>query len=385
MSLGKDFTIDFVVDRDLIAHGFQKYKGPRDSYYIDCPFCGKKRKVGISSQRGLGKCNYCGEGFNKISLHAKLRGITNLEAGRELNDIFKGLSAEDRELYLKKTCDRENYQEPAPIEIRDTVYRGLLSLLSLSEEHEQDLKKRGLTEKQIHECMYKTFPSVKRAEIGRKLRDFIPYDMPHGYGIPGLYDLFAEDGPKLVKRKNGYLIPVRNDTGKISALQIRFDVLPEDASDEERERFKKYAWLSSSEKKTGCSVSGCENIHFAGDWRSIPETVVITEGALKADVAAALSRKHTGFLGLTGVNNLSQLPGVMAWLKQYDAVKRIFIAVDMDCREKKEVGKALRAIEDIVRSSGLPYEIAEWDGRYKGIDDFMLTNRNFRELMYKQE
>ena len=374
----KEFPIDAVVERDLIPRGIRKYKGPRGSYYLDCPFCKRKRKLGIHPGKDVGHCNYCGAAFNTVSLYAMLHGITNKEAVRELEKICPESPEEVKGGSGSVLPGEADGLEPAPLEIRDEVYRRFLELLTLSEKHKKDLLARGFSEEQVKKAMYRSFPTTGFGELRRKLREVIPADLSRSCGIPGFYDLHHKEGPKIVRRGKGLLIPVRTDQGLISGFQIRKDKLPDNASEEEKEQYRKYIWFSSGEKATGCTVSGCENIHFAGNWLSIPETVTVTEGVLKADAASALSGGC--YLGLTGVNNTGQLPGVLRDLKKYERIRRINIAVDMDALENPIVAKARDRIERIIEESGIPYRILKWPGEFKGIDDFLLAYRQINEI-----
>ena len=367
----EDFGIDFVLGLDL--PDIRRYHGPRGTYYTDCPFCGKKRKVGIDPAKGIGRCNYCGVGFNKISLHAMLKGISNLEAGRELTALYRDLSEEEREKYALKTAgtaDRET--APAPLDERDEVYRELLGRLTLSEAHRESLYRRGLTDSQIEMLMYRSFPGERLGRVEKEMSAFLRERVTGREGVPGFWRT-RYGNVHIVRRRSGILLPVRTDTGMISGLQIRYDNLPENASEAERDAWRKYAWFSSSEKKGGCPVSGCENIHFAGNWNAMPETVTITEGVLKADIAAALSGGR--FLGLTGVNNTSQLPGVLACLKGYGGTETVNVAVDVDCRGKPQVAAALGEICRMVDEAGFRRRIITWDERWKGVDDFLLARK----------
>ena len=159
-------------------------------------------------------------------------------------------------------------------------------------------------------------------------------------------------------------------------MQIRFDPLPENAPEEEKDRYHRYAWFSSAGWKQGCSVRGVSQIHFAGfssEEEQTPETVGLTEGALKADVASAISGKP--FIALIGVGNQEQLPSVLGYLKDH-GTKRISVFVDMDLYENAHVASALKGIEEKVTLSGLEFAAWSWDRNYKGIDDWLLECRN---------
>ena len=96
----------------------------------------------------------------------------------------------------------------------------------------------------------------------------------------------------------------------------------------------------------------------------------LTEGALKADVASALSGKP--FMGITGVNNISQLGSELSYLHGYGA-RKVNVSLDMDYREKTEVKKAMEKIIEIIKKEGYEYHVVTWDETYKGVDDYLLA------------
>ena len=193
----------------------------------------------------------------------------------------------------------------------------------------------------------------------------------NGSVIPGMYRV--NDSIRIVRRSNksisGYFVPVKDCYGRISGMQIRYDNLPENATEKQIENYHKYAWYSSSEKETGCPVTGIENVHhtFTVDGAA-PKTVYLTEGCLKADIASAISGKP--FIALIGVNNVSQLPQELKYLKE-NGTQLIKVAVDMDYRDKPNVAKALANIMQIIGEAGLESVLLTWPSEYKGIDDFL--------------
>ena len=370
----KQFTlpygIDFAIDQNLQA--VKKYKAPH-GYYMDCPFCGGKRKLNVHQGKSVFRCAKCDTSGNTITFHAKSLGIDNKSAREDLDKRFKGIPSSKKANY--KFIEFEPQKTPFPIDVRNVVYNDLLKQLSLSDKHHEDLIKRGLTEEQIIKNGYKTTPLNELQKIGGIACEFVEGATKGEYGIPGFYDIDTL-GAKMVKRKNGFLIPCRTFDGLISGFQIRNDELPDNATKEQKEHFHKYSWLTSTEKESGCSFTGCENIHFAGDWSNVPKKINLTEGLLKADIASALTGKP--FLGLSGVNNLSQLEERLVFLKS-KGVEMVNICVDMDYREKKEVQKAMENIEKIISKAGLKYSVIKWDEKYKGIDDFLLARKNKEE------
>jgi len=358
------FGIDFVVKEDLSKlPGFQVHPAPNSSYDITCPFCGGKRKMNINILKNVAKCNKCGcgNGYNTITLHSALTGLDNKESFKDLLNRWKGLESEVKVQYQNHTKEDFTGITPAPIEIRDKVYRRLLSKLSLSEKHKEDLLKRGLCEDSIISGLYKTVPAVGFHSLAYDavfnsgaIKDLSTHKT---WGIPGFTDVQDAEKVSLRGRKHGYFIPVLSREGLISGMQIRYDNLAEDASDKEKEEYKKYSWYSSSEKKTGCSITGCENIHFAGCFNDDITEINLTEGVLKADIASALSGEP--FLGLVGVNNIRQLkPTLEKLIGTGTSVINLYI--DMDYADKKEVASALLGIKkEINRAGSHKYEVLE--------------------------
>ena len=312
------------------------------------------------------------------------------ESKQDLLKRWNGLPS-DVQVSLSKTLERleeENKKqlEPAPIEIRDEVYRKFLSNLTLSSRHRQDLLSRGLTEAEIEERMYRTVPSVGAVSFGVETFTYEISDALKRHvkwGIPGFYDIRTSE-PKVVFCDPGYFVPVRDEFGRISGMQIRYDPLPETASEAKKDHYAKYKWFNSNfrEKKDGCTASGCENIHYATSLFKAPKSIILTEGVLKADIISRLGGRLKGkepipVIGLVGVYNTENLCFELLKMKQY-GLEMVHIAVDMDYREKKQVADALNNIKEIVSGAGLRYEVETWNPAYKGYDDYLLGVQKYR-------
>ncbi|MDU8611526.1 hypothetical protein, partial [Collinsella aerofaciens] len=74
--------------------------------------------------------------------------------------------------------------EPKPLAMRHDVYYDMLSHLTLSPKHHNDLLSRGLSEERISQNMYRSLPSGTSARrlLAGMLSDF--HDLE---GIPGFY------------------------------------------------------------------------------------------------------------------------------------------------------------------------------------------------------
>lgn len=348
-SLNTDFGIEFTVECDMPNE--RRYRATAGSFDIDCPFCGSKRKFNVNPRKNVARCNKCGgdKGYNTVTLHAELTGLSTKEAYKDLLRRWNGLSSDTQVEIRKRKVAAESFKEilPAPIEIRDKVYRRLLSQLDLSKKHREDLIKRGLTDEEIEKGMYKTVPVCGLHSLAAYAIEGIKFE--EGRGVPGFTDVNDPKKVLLRPRKNGYFVPVITREGLISGMQIRYDNLKPTATDKEKETYKKYSWYSSSEKDTGCGVTGCENIHFAGNWEKTPKSCDITEGVLKANIAAFLSGEP--YIGLVGVNNVGQLEKTLSDLRE-EGLESVYVYVDMDYRDKPEVKKALTNIKKVINRSG---------------------------------
>ena len=399
----RPFNIDFVVEQDIVPLGIKTYRSGSEISF-NCPFCEKaglpadtKHKYSVNVDKDAGHCFRCGASHGLLSLHQALvdKPLTLEEARVDLMKRFNGLPSDvqTKITHSKERIQEENKRqlETASLQVRDDVYRKFLNQLTLSKAHYNDLIRRGLTPEEIKNNGYKSVPVVGNITFAKNAMS--SYDTwkaiknHYKWGIPGFYDI-RSDEPKCVALKNGYFVPVRTidpDTGliKISGMQIRYDDLPKDATKEEKEHYAKYKWFTSNFKtrnngssvKDGCSASGCENIHFAGDWVHVPKQVILTEGALKADVSASLIKRCTGksvaIMGLVGVYNTSQLIEALFYAKDRGC-EEILIAVDMDYREKPQVKLAMQNIIKIIDNSGIRHNVFNWNPAYKGLDDYFL-------------
>lgn len=366
-----------------------------EGYRMDCPFCEKlgyspdtNGKYYINTAKNVGHCVRCNSSHNIISLHQALLG-GNLSREEARNDLYKrwnGLPIQTKIDIANANAKRQealdNKLIPAGASTLDKVYRTLLSRLELADKHREDLHSRGLTDEEIEQGMYKSVPLTGFSTFGaaissKELRDELKRHPK--WGIPGLYNI-RTFSPMLIKTAPGYFVPVKDRNGYITGMQIRFDPLPDNANEYQQKHYAKYKWYSSDyeELEDGCSVSGANNIHFT--YTGEAEQVILTEGVLKADVASRLyqrlkqSDKPVPFIGLVGVNNTSQLEETLKYMT-LKGLKKIWIAIDMDYRDKPQVAKALENIKAIIEKSNVEYGVWEWDGA-KGIDDHLLNMLN---------
>ena len=178
-------------------------------------------------------CMRCGAGGYSVGLYARVRGIDNKKAYKEL---------------LEKECyslDRSRIEiSPinllADIEIRDKIYRDFLGMLKLDSQHKMYLKNLGLLNSSIENGMYKSVPKnyIKRRLVGSALSR--KYNL---CGIPGFYQ--EEDFKWVFSKYSGFFVPVFDQNGYIQGLSIHLDKPYNNNQD---------IWFSSSNKINGTSA-----------------------------------------------------------------------------------------------------------------------------------
>ena len=103
---------------------------------------------------------------------------------------------------------------------------------------------------------------------------------------------------------------------------------------------------------------------------TVPKTVCLTEGPLKADVASELSGKC--FIAIPGVNACGHLKEELEFLKE-QGCEKIELYFDMDYLTNEYVDKAIKRIGKMILNAGFKAEQKIWDPAFKGIDDWYLS------------
>lgn len=235
---------------------------------------------------------------------------------------------------------------------RHRVYRALLAELALTPVHRQALRQRGLRDEEIARREYRSLPVQGRAALARRLMERCGPDVCRR--VPGFY-LAQRDGRGWwsLAGAAGLLVPVRDLDGQMVALKVRADT-PGERS--------KYSTVSSA---THGGPGPGANVHVPLAAPS-GETVRVTEGELKGDVATALS-------GLLTVS----LPGVALWrqalpILQARQVRRVLLAFDADWRANAHVAQALGHAALALVAAGYAVEVEIWEAALgKGIDDLL--------------
>lgn len=280
-----------------------------------------------------------GEG-NRIIHHCHVCG--RAKAGdivRVMGLTWKDTYAKGRDRFVKvQTVDRGHIAlSDEEADLRNQAYSYLADTVELTKQHLEDLVQRGLDRGHIWSDGYFSIEMLSRNELGPLLLN-LGEDL---YKVPGFY-LDVAGRPRFAAG-SGLFIPVRDEQRRIIAGQIRTGGDP------------KYVWCRGS-----------------GSPRHIPlyvevgETVWVTEGPLKADIASILS--HLPVIAIPGVSAWKPLlPALKRW-----GTKRVVTAFDMDWDYNPQVKDQLLQLETALVRNGYEVDRAVWDiQRGKGIDDLL--------------
>ena len=338
----------------------------RSSYYIQCPCCdkGHKKHLNINLAKDVFRCPRCGFAGGVFDLYAHYTGCNREDVYQELKDRLGGTD-DGMTLSGARKKQKARITPPAPqafmdcpptdVDTRDATYRALLSKLSLSSDHRQNLLGRGLTDEVIGQNGYKTTPAVGMKTLAKQL-------LSEGYylaGVPGFYRDKEDEQWTFVQNQRGILIPVRDRLGRVQGLQIRRD----------NAKKRKFRWVSSLEDREGKPLlDGCRSmgwVHMAGPVR---EQVILIEGPMKGDVVHHLTGQTV--IAVPGVNSLTQLEMVLMELKEL-GMKHIMTAFDMDFMKNFHVQNGYFNLVWMLHKLDLSFGTYLSHPEYNGLDDYV--------------
>jgi DNA primase len=275
--------------------------------------------------------------------------------------------------YPSQPIPDQTQTQPASIEHRDAIYCTLLrgGFLSLSTARRAGLHARGLGDGEIVRRGYCDTPTEAQGnEIAAALADYGLADYGQtGYGLAGVPGFYRQGGCwRMVKCAPGYFVPYRDEHGRIQAMQYRLD--------EPLHGKTKYLWLSSVDRAGGAS-SGAPVHHACHHLLADAAEVVVTEGALKADVIAYLTQSPV--VGVAGVGTFGA-HFTMRLQQAAPALRSVVVAYDMDLYHKPEVLQALEALTGQLQRAGLRVRVRTWPDTWKGYDDYLLAQLNHTEV-----
>ena len=184
---------------------------------------------------------------------------------------------------------------PAPLEIRDAVFRELIRISPASNYHSElvsgpgGLLSRGLLARQIFHYGALPRTQTERAELAAALRSFVLCNFSEyatlysGAGVVGVPGFWQESsGMVQIWKPRTYnmpilVIPYQDAEGFIQACQLRLHSkdIPKDG--------KRYRWLASPQERYGTSSGTPIHFTFRPKRFRAGGSVLFTEGRLKAD------------------------------------------------------------------------------------------------------
>lgn len=310
------------------------------TYNIPCPCCDDKpgkKHLNINLKKDVFRCPRCGFSGGVFDLYAHYAGIPREEVREAL--IARLNVQGDVQKRTPKVVIKEIPECPlTDVDSRSATYEAFLAKLSLSSDHRQNLRDRGLTDDAIDRLGYKTTPVIGMSSIAKQLAGEGHYLA----GVPGFYK--TESGQwSFVQENRGILIPVRNENGQIQGLQIRRDNVTR----------RKFRWVSSVGKPDGCKAEGW--VHLAGTPRPM---ILLTEGPMKADVIHFLTGQTV--VAVPGVNALTHLERMLDILREY-GVTKIMTAFDMDFLSNPHVQGGYNNLTWMLNDMGFQFGTYLWN------------------------
>ena len=326
----------------------------QNAYNVTCPCCdesSKKKHLNINLEKNVFRCPRCGFSGGIFDLYAFYAGIDRRKARETL---LARMNLEDLHVIKQERKRRQQAEKKCiecpitDVDTRHETYCALLSKLTLASDHRENLQNRGFSNEQIEHLGYRTAPVMGFTTIAKQLhRD--------GFYLAGVPGFFHNDKGQwtLIREKRGILIPARTPDGKIQGLQLRVD-------DSQKGKFR---WISSVGKQDGCKAE-CWT-HITGEPK---ETVILTEGPMKADVIHYLTGATV--IAVPGVNSLNHLKETLLYAKA-NGTTRIMTAFDMDYLKNPFVRDAYNNLAVLISDVEMEYGTYLWDPACKGLDDYI--------------
>ena len=370
------------------------------NHFGHCPFHNDNR-IGsfvVTNGKQIWKCFSCGVGGDASKFLSLLEGKNYLEASFELALQYGIINSSDYDAYFKSrrykkeeiTRIERHYQELdkrkwenniADPDTLHVVFSTMRQVAGLSDEHRSYLmKERGLSEREIEEGGYFTFPTKHKlfAIKSQVVKSCGSEDVFER--IPGFFK-HVDTGLYDFARHRGIGICIQNAQGKVVGVQIRHD--------DKGKHDSRYVWFSSSfamydGERYDCGTSSGSPIDVVYPEKITNPTVIITEGRFKAQAIA----KATGSIAIS-VQGVSTWAGIAKELERIPnsdiakarygkplVIRNLLVAFDADLSAKFQVFGQLKSMTDNLQKKGYVVYYLHWDMEIgKGIDDVLLIGR----------
>lgn len=360
----------------------------------------------INDKKGIFKCFACGaygDGIQfvkdlfqipfkpavlRIAVDQKI--ITEAQAeeylGGKISDVDVNAVVDEN----MKAKEKENgVTKVASPYVRDAAYKLFLMGTSLSDEHREYLRNRGLSDEEINEKGFFSFPKpslefldglhdrCKKAKLTYNLFKCVPgFHTRHDLAL----DTFQKTGEREYRytfaKHKGIGIPVKNAYGQIVGIQIRKDNVDE--------KKKRYTWFSSSYAAYddnnyifGTPAGAPTHVALPKENR-YPGVVFITEGFFKAEeVAKTFGAACISMSGVGNYRSVNDDLRAVRW-KLGHVIDHIYVSYDADMSKNLQVYHHAKNMVELIRNEFEEAEIYmslwnEKDG--KGIDDLIQNQK----------
>lgn len=188
----------------------------RASIYIDCPNCGKKKKLNIvlyGEKAHMCRCNACNWKGNSISLYKEITRSTE-----PYKEILERLGSEAKPS-LDYRKEKTTTSPIASIVARSSAFISFLKELRLDAEDEQNLIARGLPKESIQRKAYRSI-YLPTYEDARRVAKSLEQKGVLLRGVQGFYTYKNQWTSVRVKHK-GFTVPYIDRHALIQGFQIR--------------------------------------------------------------------------------------------------------------------------------------------------------------------
>jgi len=383
-----------------------------------CPFH-NDNKIGsfvVTDSTGIFKCFSCDAGGDAIKYVSLLEGKDYVQSAFDVALEFGVINAFEYEEYYGRR--RYSFDQISQIEKRyleidrkrlendiaedlvlDKVFRLFISSVAtkkngnqiLSDEHKEHLKKeRGLTDEEIREGLYFSFPTrYIQMPFTKELENRFKNGVEILSKVPGFY--YEKENKRFTfVRHKGIGIGIKNAKGQVVGIQIRHD--------EKVENRSRYLWFSSSfassDDKLSYGTSSGSPVDVVYPKEIKNRTVIITEGRFKAQILA----RETGsiVLSVQGVTTwrgilkaMKELPESALAKERYPSgytIQTVLVAFDADMSFNIQVFGQAKKMTDKIEEAGYPIYYLNWDeSKGKGIDDIYLNGEQKGIFRYEKD
>lgn len=379
-----------------------------------CPFH-NDNKLGsfvVTERKQIWKCFSCGAGGDTIKFIAEYDGINYLESAFKLALEYNIISdSEYDEYFTRKRYKKEDIQKIqrryeeldkskyenniADDDVLNKVFRTMVELSPLSAEHKEYLMtERNLSEKEIEEGMYFTFPTRRKmTAITSRVKGMFEEGVEVLATIPGFF-LNKSDNLWTFASNKGIGIGIKNARGEIVGVQIRHDKKNEEKS--------RYVWFSSSfamynDEKYDLGTSSGSPADVVYPDVITNTTVFVTEGRFKAQQIA----KEKGSIAIS-VQGVTTWKGIVKELESviFSSITKeryhkkgvpfkvnvVLVAFDADMNYNYPVFQQLRNMTGQIESKGYNVYYLNWNESFgKGIDDVFIAGSANEIKRYDKE